>query len=71
MKYYVKTSNIGEYIRKNQERKNAHWIIRGTEKYFVFQGAMFHEDQFDIYYPVYVYQRDNDKGHLIGRNYLL
>ena len=70
-KNMIKTSSIGEYIKKNQERKNAHWVFRDNELYFEFQGALFREDQFDLYYPLYVYHKYNEKGGLIGKNYLL
>jgi hypothetical protein len=64
----IKTHNIGEMIRKNQERKNAHWIADGEMSFYHPQsGLWFHADTFNEVYPKYEYEPFNPKGENINK----
>lgn len=67
----IRTHSISEYIQKNQDRKNAYWRITDNGNMFWYKHKFYPEKLFDIYYPLYEYFPYNDKGDLIGKNYLL
>lgn len=63
------THSIGEYVRRNEERKNVYWIIRdGIEKFYM-DGFFYHKDDFDYFYPKMQYKPFNEKGQSPGKCY--
>ena len=57
------THSITEYIKGNQLRKNAKWLIRDGEWLFEMQDGIWgSQELFDEFYPVYEYVKFNDKG---------
>lgn len=57
------THSISEYIKGNQLRKNARWLIRDDEWLFEMQdGIWASQNIFDEFYPSYEYIKFNDKG---------
>jgi hypothetical protein len=63
------THNIGEYIRKNEERKNVHWRIKDGIAYFEMDGFFHPQEEFDYFYPKYQYKPFNEKGESPGKSY--
>ena len=59
----ITTNSITEYIKGNQLRKNAKWLIRDGEWLFEMQNGIWGSiNLFDEFYPVYEYVKFNDKG---------
>jgi hypothetical protein len=59
----IVTHSIAEYIKKNQQRKHARWKIADGEWSFeMVSGVWAGQELFDDVYPVYEYQKFNDKG---------
>ena len=57
------TNSITEYIKGNQLRKNAKWLIRDGEWLFEMQNGIWGSiNLFDEFYPIYEYKKFNDKG---------
>ena len=57
------TNSITEYINGNQLRKNAKWLIRDGEWLFEMQNGIWgSKELFDEFYPIYEYEKFNDKG---------
>ena len=63
------THNIGEYVRRNEERKNVYWIIRDGKPFFYMNGFFHPEEEFDYFYPKYRYKPFNEKGESPGKTY--
>lgn len=63
MKPMKTTNSITEYIKGNQRRKNARWLIRDGEWLFEMQNGIWgSQELFDEFYPTYEYVKFNDKG---------
>jgi hypothetical protein len=59
----IVTHSITEYIEKNQHRKHARWKIADGEWIFeVVKGVWGSIELFDEAFPIYEYQKFNDKG---------
>jgi hypothetical protein len=59
----IVTHSITEYIEKNQQRKNARWkIADGKWSFEVVNGVWGSVELFDESFPIYEYQKFNDKG---------
>jgi hypothetical protein len=59
----IVTHSIAEYIEKNQQRKHARWkIADGVWSFEVVKGVWGSVELFDEAFPVYEYQKFNDKG---------
>ena len=57
------TNSITEYIKGNQLKKNANWLIRDGEWLFEMQNGIWgSQELFDEFYPIYEYKKFNDKG---------
>ena len=57
------THSITEYIKGNQRRKNARWLIRNGQWLFEMQNGIWgSQELFDEFYPIYEYVKFNDKG---------
>lgn len=67
----IKTHSISEFIQKNQERKNVRWSMSDGHLSFLHDEHWWPEEFFDSFYPIYIYEKYNPKGELIGTNYLL
>jgi hypothetical protein len=57
----ITTNSITEYIIKNRKRKNLHWKYDGT-LWFSHDNKWYHESEIDKYYPIYQYEKFNNKG---------
>lgn len=67
----IKTHSISEFIQKNQERKSVRWRMSDGFLAFFHDEHWWAEEFFDSFYPIYIYEKYNPKGELIGTNYLL
>jgi hypothetical protein len=67
----IKTHNLSQYIKKNEERKNIRWSLKNGHLKFLHKGEWYNEEFFNALYPIYIYEKYNPKGLLIGTNYLL
>ena len=66
----LKTNSLTDYINLNHARKNVHWTCKGGKLFFKHQDRWLEESKFNKYYPEYCYEKFNEKGNLIGKNYL-
>jgi len=66
----MKTDKIVVMLMKNQERRNVQWTCKDGKLYFKHKDRWIEEVKFNKHYPKYEYEKFNDKGNLIGKNYL-
>jgi hypothetical protein len=66
----MKTNSLTDYINLNQARRNVYWTCKDGKLYFKHKDRWIEEVKFNKHYPKYEYEKFNDKGNLIGKNYL-